>query len=504
MTSRNRPLSDARPFTDALPKREQLLGRGRRLVIAANRLPVHRVARGSEIRWESSAGGLVTALVPVVQSTAGVWVGWSGESGRAPRAFEHDGVQIKPLSLTADEVRNFYDGFSNRTLWPLYHDAIRTPEFHRPWWNSYVAINQRFARALARHAGRRDVVWIQDYHLQLVPQMLRALRPDVTIGVFMHIPFPPEELFEWLPWRRQILEGMLGADLLGFQTSLAAQNFSRACRHHDLAEGVDSRLEMGNREILVRPFPISIDFDWFQSRAEHADTRKAADEIRQLVGPTRKILLAVDRLDYTKGIQRRLLVFEEMLKRKLISIDNCVLIQIAVPSREAVDDYARIRADVEETVGRINGEHSQPGRVAVHYFRRNFLREDLAAYYRVADVMVVTPLRDGMNLVAKEFVACRTETDGVLVLSEFAGAARELRQAVIVNPRDTDGLIASLLTALRMPKSSQRLRMAALRSVVRRHDVHAWAQSFLEAVPRPPSKLSAKRPTKRARSGSSR
>jgi trehalose 6-phosphate synthase len=474
-----------RPFSDALPDRTRLLGRDRRLLIAANRLPVQRVGRGADMRWESSAGGLVTALVPVVQSTQGVWVGWTGEAGRAPRAFEHDGVRIKPLALTAEEIRSFYDGFSNRTLWPLYHDAIRTPEFHRHWWNAYVQVNERFARAIARSAGRRDIVWVQDYHLQLVPQMLRERRPDLVIGFFMHIPFPPEELFEWLPWRRQILEGLLGADLVGFQTSLAAHNFSRLCRRHGLAEGVDARLERDGRAVHVRPFPISIDFDWFQAQADRPETRRAALEIRERVGASRKILLAVDRLDYTKGIQRRLLVFEEMLKRKLVSSEECVLIQIAVPSREAVDDYARIRAEVEETVGRINGEYSEPGRVAVHYFRRNLHREDLAAYYRVADCMLVTPLRDGMNLVAKEYAACRTETDGVLVLSEFAGAARELRQAIVVNPRDTDGLIDAMLLALRMPKKAQRMRMASLRSTVRRHDVHAWAQEFLTALRKP-------------------
>ncbi|MFN0060495.1 MAG: trehalose-6-phosphate synthase, partial [Planctomycetota bacterium] len=403
-----------------------------RLIVVANRLPVQKVRRGGKSLWESSAGGLVTALDPVLRSTGGAWVGWNGTAGRAPRTFSHRELSIRPIGLSQHEVEHFYHGFSNRTLWPLYHDAIRTPDFERKWWRPYVEVNQRFANFVARIAHPRDLVWVHDYHLQLVPAMLRALRPTLRIGFFLHIPFPPEELFEWLPWRTQILQGMLGADVVGFQTHVAAQNFSRLAREYTSARGTDAELNYQRRDIRVASYPIAIDTKWFEAVAGESETLRRAADIRRRVGPGRKILLAVDRLDYTKGIDHRLIAFEELLKRRRLSVDDCVLMQIAVPSREAVEDYVHMRERTEQIVGRINGQHSSPGRVAVHYFRRNLTREELVAYYRAADVMLVTPLRDGMNLVAKEFVATRTDNSGVLVLSEFAGAAREFRRALLV------------------------------------------------------------------------
>ncbi|MDX2149086.1 MAG: trehalose-6-phosphate synthase [Planctomycetota bacterium] len=455
--------------------------RGKRIITIANRLPVHR---GSEAgaKWTSSAGGLVTALGPIMVQRGGIWVGWTGASDDAPRPFTHDGIHVKPVKLSASEIQAFYHGMSNKTLWPLYHDALRTPEFHRHWWRPYVTVNERFAKAAASEARPGDVVWVHDYHLQLVPQMLRKLVPSVKIGFFLHIPFPPEELFEWLPWRTELLTGLLGADLVGFQTASSAKNFSRLCRAYAGAEGTDSELSLGGRNTRVGAFPISIDTDWWEERASAHETTKKMMEIRERVGKRRKTLLAVDRLDYTKGISMRLEAFQEMLKTGRRTIEDTVLIQIAVPSREVVSDYASLRDEIELAVGRINGEYSQPGRVAVHYFRRNLTREELAAYYRAADVMLVTPLRDGMNLVAKEYVACRVDNRGVLVLSQFAGAARELTRALIVNPRDTDQVIHAIERALEMPEDEARLRMGILRSRVRRHDVHAWADAFLRTL----------------------
>jgi trehalose 6-phosphate synthase len=386
--------------------------RKKRLIVVANRLPVHRVGVGEGARWESSAGGLVTAMIPVLQRTDGTWVGWSGSSGRAPRAFRNGHCAIKPVPLAPSEVESFYHGFSNRTLWPLYHDAIRMPEFKREWWWPYVDVSRRYARAAASVAKRGDMVWVHDYHLQLVPRMLRELRPDLRIGFFLHIPFPPEELFAWLPWRQQILEGLLGADVVGFQTYPNAQNFSRAARDFTSAEGTDTQLEFQGRTIRVGSFPISIDTAWFEQMAATAATVRRASEIRRMVGQGRKILLCVDRLDYTKGIENRLRAFEEMLRRGDRVARRSVMIQIAVPSREVVPEYAQTRDRIERLVGRINGEFSAPGRVAVQYFRRNLTREEVVAYYRAADVMLVTPLRDGMNLVAKEFVASRVDTSG--------------------------------------------------------------------------------------------
>lgn len=483
--------------------------RRRRLVIVANRLPVHRVRRGRDSGWESSNGGLVTALAPILREglssggagdagggggskgragarrgskDAGTWVGWTGIAGKSTRPFVHDGLRIRPVPISDHEVDSYYNHISNRTLWPLYHDAIRTPEFDHTHWRPYVEVNQRFAKAASQVAERGDLVWVHDYHLQLVPRMLRQMRPDLRIGWFLHIPFPPEELFAWLPWREQILQGILGADLIGFQTPAAAQNFARAAREFGGAEGSVASLTVGKKSVAVDAFPVSIDFEWFQSQASKPSTIAAASQIRKRIGEHRKLLLAVDRLDYTKGIDLRLRAFETLLRSKKVKVEDCVLMQVATPSREAAMEYAEMRTRIEQLVGRINGEFSSPGRVAVHYFRRNLTREELTAYYRAADVMLVTPVRDGMNLVAKEYIATRTDHSGVLVLSEFAGAAQQLGRALLVNPRDVEGMARTIHEAIMMPKSEMHERMAVLRTLVRRHDVYGWAQSFLEAL----------------------
>ncbi|MCC6675548.1 MAG: trehalose-6-phosphate synthase [Phycisphaerales bacterium] len=452
-----------------------------RLVAVANRLPVHRVG-GIYPRWVTSPGGLVTALAPIVRKTGGAWVGWDGSTERKASPFTHDGIAIRPVSITESEVESFYNKFSNQTLWPLYHDAIRTPIFDRKTWRPYVEVNSRFARAAARTAQPGDWVWVHDYHLQLVPAMIRQIRPDVKIGFFLHIPFPPEELFAWLPWRKQILQGLLGADLVGFQTYAAVRNFSRLARDFTTAEGTDTALEYEGRTVAVNAFPISIDFKSFEDVARSRESSEAGALIRQRVGVGRKILLCVDRLDYTKGIDARLQAYELLLNSGRVSVDDAVLVQIAVPSRERVFEYADLRQEIDRMVGRINGDHSVPGRVAVHYFRRNFSREELIAYYRAADIMVVTPLRDGMNLVAKEYIASRVDSTGVLILSEFAGAARELRRAVLVNPRDVEGLAEAMVTAIRTPVKEARHNMNILRMQVRRHDVFEWADQFLRAL----------------------
>jgi trehalose 6-phosphate synthase len=423
-------------------------------------------------------------MTPILEKRGGSWIGWSGSTGRSARPLHHDDVMIVPVPLSAREVETYYHGFSNATIWPLYHDAIRSPVFNRAWWKPYSEVNWRFAEAAARHARRNQVVWIHDYQLQLVPRMLRELRPDLKIGFFLHIPFPPDELFAWLPWRREILEGLLGADVVGFQTPADAQDFSRAARVFTSAEGTDHLLEYRNRHIRVESFPISIDFEWLQRQAGSADTIRRAQLIRRQIGPSRKILLSVDRIDYTKGIDKRLAAVEDLFRQRIVSVDDCVFVQIGVPSRESVSEYVQMRTRIEQMVGRINGEFSVPGKVAVHYFRRNLSREELVAYYAAADVMVVTPLRDGMNLVAKEYVATRLDNSGSLILSEFAGAARELSQALLVNPYDTEGMVRAFETALHMPRRESRLRMSILRMVVRRHNVYDWAGNFFKALRR--------------------
>ncbi len=447
------------------------------LVIVANRLPVRRTRAG----WEISPGGLVTAMTPILSGCGGSWVGWPGDAETEMTPFEHEGIGLRPVSMSKSEVDAFYAGFSNRTLWPLYHDAIRTPEFRRRWWGPYLAVNRRFAAAAAEAASPGDAIWVHDYHLQLAPGMVRKLAPEARIGFFLHIPFPSQELFSRLPWRKEILEGLLGADVVGFQTRLGAQNFARACRRFTSARGTNTALRFEDRTVRVGAFPISIDTRRFETIAADPATCARAEQLQQKLGG-RRIILGVDRLDYTKGIDVRLKTIEEMLRRKAATADEIVYVQIAVPSREKVAEYADMRRRIEELVGRINGQYGEAGRVVVHYLRRNLSERELIAYYRAADVMLVTPLRDGMNLVAKEFVASRLDNTGVLVLSEFAGAARELRRAILVNPFDIDGCATAVEAALRVTRREAARRMSALRRTVQSSDVFAWADEFLGAL----------------------
>lgn len=455
----------------------------RSLVVVANRLPVRQIQKEQLLTWEWSPGGLVSALAPVLTRSEGVWVGWNGRPGRASTSFHFEGIENLSVPLRAHEIEDFYNGFSNRTIWPLYHDAVRWPEYNRAWWQPYVDVNYRFAEAAASVAAHGATVWVHDYHLQLVPGRLREMRPDLKIGFFLHIPFPPQELFSQLPWRKQILEGMLGSDVVGFQTRTAAQNFARLARRYTSTGGNDRELRYANRTVRSAAFPISIDFKRF---AEIADSPEVTSRVRrlrkELGGNGPRIILGVDRLDYTKGIDIRLKAFQELLRSGKATIEDCALVQYAVPSREKLGEYAELKRLVEQYVGEINGEFGKLGRVPVHYLNQNVPIEELVALYRLADVMLVTPVRDGMNLIAKEYVASRTDESGVLVLSEFAGAAQELRRALIVNPHDVDGIVSTLDRALKQSPEETRRRMRWLRSTVRRHDVFDWADSFFEAL----------------------
>ncbi len=444
-----------------------------RIIIAANRLPVARVNG----EWHTSPGGLVSALVPILQQRRGSWVGWSGVADVAPEPFTHDGVEQRPVRLSAAELDGYYYGFCSGTLWPLYHDVLRVPEYHRHWWRAYRDVNRRFAEETAGALNGGDVAWIQDYQLQLVPQMLRQLRDDVTIGFYLHIPFPPLELFARLPWRQEILEGLLGANVIAFQTRLGRHNFVRCAKRFAGAEGGNRQLRVGDRVVRLKTAPISIDTPRFVEAAKSPSVQEAAARLRADFGPKRTVVLGVDRLDYTKGIDVRLRAFETLLESR--SADDLVFVQVAVPSREEVGDYATMRSRIEQMVGRINGDHGRPGHIPVHYLYRSLPFEDLVAHYTVADVMTVTPLRDGLNLVAKEYVASRVDGRGVLLLSEFAGAAQELPSAVLVNPHDVDGVAAALERAVAMPVEEQRQRMRRMRRQVKSHDVFDWAQKCL-------------------------
>ena len=465
-------------------------------VVVANRLPVdlERLPDGSTT-WKRSPGGLVTALEPILRRRHGAWIGWPGavddDVDAEDEPILEDGLRLHPVRLSADDVEEYYEGFSNATLWPLYHDVIVKPTYNREWWDRYVQVNRRFAAAAARAAAKGAVVWVQDYQLQLVPKMLRELRPDLTIGFFLHIPFPPVELFMQLPWRTEIVEGLLGADLVGFHLAGGAQNFLFLARRligaptSRASVGVRSRpghVELDDRTVRVGAFPISIDSAELDQKGRERSIRRRAKEIRAEVGNPRKIMLGVDRLDYTKGIDVRLKAFAELLAEGRVKGDDTVLVQLATPSRERVRSYQKLREDIERQVGHINGEYGEVGHPVVHYLHRPIPRDELIAFFVASDVMLVTPLRDGMNLVAKEYVACRSDLGGALVLSEFTGAAAELQQAYQVNPHDTEGVKDGIEAALSQTVDEGRRRMRALRRQVLVHDVDRWARSFLDAL----------------------
>jgi trehalose 6-phosphate synthase len=460
------------------------------LVVAANRLPVDRVVDADGVSgWGRSPGGLVAAMEPVMRGRDAAWVGWAGESGPAPEPFMEGGLHLRPVSLSPTEIQEYYEGFSNETLWPIFHDVIVPASFHRNWWNTYRTVNHRFARAIVEVAAPGATIWVHDYHLQLVPAMVRALRPDVRIGWFNHIPFPPVELFAQLPWRRALVEGLLGADFLGFQRTADAENFLRVC--HQLL-GMATKADTvtftppggapGRRTVRAAAIPISVDFKGLDALARTPEVVARAAEIRASLGNPETLMLGVDRLDYTKGFRARLKAYEELLEAKAITSPEVTLMLVALPSREHIDAYRQLREEVEATIGRINGDYAVLGSAAVHYLHQAYPRTEMAAMFLAADVMLVTPLRDGMNLVAKEYVTCRHDLGGALVLSEFTGAWHELHEAFTCNPHDIEGLKQTIMRATTTPQDELRRRMRAMRRRVADHDVQRWATLFLESL----------------------
>lgn len=462
------------------------------LLVVANRLPVDLDESEGTPRWKpTSPGGLVSALEPFLRARKGAWIGWPGVPNAQVGTFDDDGLLLHPVSLSSHEVEQYYEGFANACLWPLYHDGVQRPVFHRSWWETYVAVNQRFARESASIAAEGATVWVQDYQLQLVPRILRELRPDLRIGFFLHIPFPPVELFKQLPWRSEIIRGLMGADLVGFQRPGGADNFRWLARtllglepgrRSVKAWSQPQTMPVGDRIVRVGAYPISIDAAGLDQLARSQPVVTRTAEIRRDLGDPHTIFLGVDRLDYTKGIDLRLHALRELLQEGRLDPQRVSFVQLATPSRERVEHYQQMRGDIERIVSRINGQFATVGRPIVHYLHQSIPRTELAAFFSAADVMVVTPLRDGMNLVCKEYVACRYDLGGTLVLSEFAGAAAELKSAFLVNPHDLDGVKRALEAATTLNPAEGQRRMRTLRRQVLTHDVDHWARSFLAAL----------------------
>ena len=460
----------------------------RPLIVVANRLPVSRGPDG----WHASAGGLVTAMRPVMERAGGAWVGWDDDPEGVPRRVEDFASELFPVRLDDETVAGYYHGFANRTLWPLFHDLIAEPVIDRGWWRDYQDVNRSFVRATVDAAQELDetpLLWVHDYHLMLAPRLLRTELPDAPIGFFLHTPFPPPELFTRLPWHAELLQGILAADAVGFHTVRYRDNFVRAVQQ--LFPGVNAlgdRLVLPDgRQVRAVAHPISIDASEFSELGRSETTETELNELTdQFAG--RKVFLGVDRLDYTKGIRHRLQSIEHLLERNPDLRTQFAFVQVAVPSRDDVQEYRDLRTQVETEVGRINGRFTEPGHdVPVHYLYRGVSREKLAAYYRLADVMCVTPLKDGMNLVAKEFVIVQAATGGAgaLLLSQFAGTALEFADdAVLCNPFDVEGMSLLMEATLGLGTDDRLARIRRMAESVREEDVFRWVDEELDAVER--------------------
>lgn len=457
-----------------------------RLLVVSNRLPVTLRAGEGGPDLVPSTGGLATGLRTPHERSEGRWIGWPGplwELDAAERVAvekQCEALRLVPVDLSAEQVSRYYDGYSNGVLWPLFHYMPWQIPPSVPDFDAYEAVNHRFADAVASAYAPGDTIWVHDYQLLLLPGLLRERLPEARIGFFLHIPFPSSELFRTLPSREAILEGMLGADLVGFHTAAYGRHFAASVlRILGIAASVD-RIQHRGREIRLGVFPMGVDAASFGEAAAQPDVVAAAQALRG--DGSLRLLVGIDRLDYTKGIPRRLLAFERLLADHPELHERVRFVQIAVPSRGDVGAYQEFRAQSEQLVGRINGSFGTPSWVPVNWIHRGLSRDEVIALYRAADVMVVTPLRDGMNLVAKEFVASRVDEDGALVLSEFAGAASELAEVFDVNPYDVGATAAALHAALSISREERRERMRALRRRVLAYDVHRWVREFLDAL----------------------
>ncbi len=457
--------------------------RGRKLIVVSNRGPYRRASVRGQERWVRSAGGLVAALDPVLQQRGGVWV-----SAKEAENFDTVAVpgprieyDLAHISLKKADQRGFYEGVSNAVLWPLLHSFPPTIRVGEAPWSKYVTANSEFADVALGSSRPTDLIWVQDYHLMLVPGMLRHKRAKARIGWFCHVPWPSPYNFGILPWRQELLEGLLGADVLGFHMKEYVDNFLQCVKRYTQYKVHKGEVHLNGRTVRVIAAPIGIPVADLQALAIDPDVEAEANRIRHSVG-NRKIILGVDRLDYTKGIPERLHAFEGLLSRNGEARNKYVLIQVMVPSRTDVQAYAELKEEVDRMVGDINGRYSAAGRIPIHYLYRNLSQRALFAHYRAADVALITPLRDGMNLVAHEYVAARANNDGVLILSEFAGAAEHLKDALIVNAYDMGAVTDAIEQAVTMTGPEQKKRMRSLRNEVRKLDVHSWADKFVRAL----------------------
>ena len=465
---------------------------GKRLLVASNRLPATIRKKGNAWMTYPGTGGLITALAPVMEVNGGLWVGWpEAEDNAAVRKSLRDFSKkhcysLKPVWLSQREVERYYRGFSNETIWPLFHDLLGNCSFRRDNWEIYRQVNERFAKTIAAAVQKNDFIWVHDYQLMLVGHYLRRAKIKRPLAYFLHIPFPPLDLFRRLPWKQEIIEALMEYDLLGFQTLRDRRNFVQCVKGLQPRVQLEVRarytlLRIGGRTVKVGHFPISIDFERFQEMARSKEVAEAAWFLHENI-QGRQLMLGLDRLDYTKGISERFRALELALEKYPELQGNISLVQVLVPSRTHVPQYQKLKNRLDALTGRINGKFSRHGWVPIHYKYRRLDQVQLLGHYKACEIALVTPLRDGMNLVAKEYCACSIDNNGVLILSEFAGAAEQLaKDALIVNPYDVEGTADAIYQAYKMPLPERIRRMRSLRSIVKRSDVYQWLEWFLGA-----------------------
>ena len=454
-------------------------------IIISNRLPVKIEQENNELVYKASEGGLATGLNSVFKQGNNLWVGWPGLAIEKSQEEEvHSNLikqHMKPVFLSSEEIEDFYEGFSNETLWPNFHYFNQYTVYKEELWLAYQRVNQKFAEIVSKELEDDDTVWINDYQLLLLPQLIRAISPNATIGFFLHIPFPSYESFRLLPWRRELLNGMLGADFLGFHTYDDMRHFLSSVNRLAGLGNSNGTIKVKNRLIKADALPMGIDYEKYAASAQDPETLAREARYRKSIG-TVKLILSIDRLDYSKGIPQRLRAFELFLSKYSDFKEKVSLFMVVVPSRDSVSKYKQLKEEIDLLVGRINGQFSKLNWTPIHYFYRSFPLPALSAFYRISDVALVSPMRDGMNLVCKEYVASRLDKKGVLILSEMAGASKELSDAIIVNPNDIHQLVEAMHKALTLPEELQIESMTSMQKSLKRYNIHAWVKLFMDEL----------------------
>ena len=455
-------------------------------IIVSNRLPIKIKQEKNQLIYSTSEGGLATGLGSIYKEGDNVWVGWPGLAVTKNAQKEEISTHLrkesmKPVFLSASEIEDFYEGFSNETLWPNFHYFNQYTVYDESLWKAYQKVNRKFAKELEDVIEDGDTLWIHDYQLLLLPGLIRQEKPNVSIGFFLHIPFPSFESFRLLPWRRELLEGMLGADFLGFHTYDDMRHFLSSVNRLAGLGNSNGQINVGNRQILADALPMGIDYDKYAAAAASPETLEREVRYRTSIGD-HKVILSIDRLDYSKGIPQRLRAFEQFLTKYSEYRNKVSLLMVLVPSRDTVPKYKQLKEEIDLLVGRINGKFGRMNWTPVHYFYRSFPLPALSAFYRMAHVALVNPMRDGMNLVCKEYIASKLDKKGVLILSEMAGASKELSDAILINPNDINQLVEAMKEALDMPVEEQQRRMEIMQKSIQRYNIHQWVDLFMSRL----------------------